>query len=227
MQPNVTALAKKAINAALNGNWNTAIQINEEILSKNPTDIDAKLRLGRAFIQTKQTQKAKKMFSEVLKLDPINQVAKKNLGLISKKISGGGENNQQSARSLIKEPGTSQEVAINLSHSRITAEDFSPGDPLTLRINKKSVSIYKTEGKKVTLISAIKENSLVRKINVVKSKKGLIKANFIRGTGKKAYILFKCTIPVFKSEKQDVRPYLKKGSINEPDLEITDNITQD
>ena len=44
-------------------------------------------------------------------------------------------------------------------------------------------------------------------------------ASFIKGVDREAEILIKCTIPVFKSEKQDVRPYIKKGSLDEGDME--------
>ena len=39
----------------------------------------------------------------------------------------------------------------------------------------------------------------------------------------KIYILIKCGLPIFKADKIDVRPYLKKGTIEEPEIEMEDS----
>ena len=224
MQPNVSALAKKAISAALKGNWNNAIAINEEILQKNSNDLDAKLRLGRAFIQTKQTAKATKLFTQVLKKDPINQVAKRNLDLINKNKGDVGDRNNISAKALIKEPGTTQEAFLEITATDLTSDDFTPGETLKLKLNKKSISVLKLNGGQPKPMGILKQPTIVNRINSVKNKKGQVSAHFIKGRGSKIHILFKCTIPVFRSEKQEVRPYLKKGTIVEPELEVVNQV---
>ena len=40
------------------------------------------------------------------------------------------------------------------------------------------------------------------------------------GRGKIIKLIIKSTIPIFRSERQDVKPYIKKGSIDEPELEM-------
>ncbi len=101
-------MARKAVKSALNGNWKEAIELNKSILEKNPSDLDAKIRLGRSFLQLGNYTEAKNCFKEVLALDPINQVALKNYEMAkNKKVEN---NNMGSKKSLIKEPGTTFET---------------------------------------------------------------------------------------------------------------------
>ncbi|RJR27312.1 tetratricopeptide repeat protein [candidate division WWE3 bacterium] len=218
MQANIALLAKKAIGEALKGNWESAIQFNIQILDKNPNNIDARLRLGRAYLQTKQFTKAKKMFKEVLQLDPINQVAQRNIDLInSKKLDL--NNNIVNPSLLIKEPGTTVEISLDLKGRGITGENLVPGEILVLKIKKRSVDIFRTKNKKEVLIGTIETGDVVSRLNKAQELKASTIASVIKGKDKMVEILFKTSIPVFKSEKQDIRPYIKKGSLDEPDAE--------
>ncbi|GIW69706.1 MAG: hypothetical protein KatS3mg101_0453 [Patescibacteria group bacterium] len=71
MQLSLAILSKKAIEAALAHDWQKAIELNTQILEKYPNNLETKIRLGRALIQVKQFEKAKKIFKEVLAVDPI------------------------------------------------------------------------------------------------------------------------------------------------------------
>ena len=81
MQQSLSALEKKAIKLALCENWAEAIATNKELLDLDPTNLQAKIRLGRAYLLSKDFRNASKMFKAVLEQDPINQIAKKNYEL--------------------------------------------------------------------------------------------------------------------------------------------------
>jgi tetratricopeptide (TPR) repeat protein len=219
MQLNTSVLAKKAIDAALKSDWQAAIKINTEILEKNPKSIDAKLRLGRAFMQKKEFKNAIKLFGEVLKVDPINQIAQKNLKLAKEK-KGNQNNHNVDAKSLIKEPGTSTQADIILNNNRLSVLDFSPGEPLKLKIKKRSIDVLKINGNSVSKIGTIEEKKLVTRINLASSKRSIKSISFLNGNDSRITILIKCDIPVFKADKQDTKPYIKKGSIEEPEIQI-------
>ena len=221
MQNGLPFLTKKAIDAALKSRWKEAISLNLQILDKDPSSTDAKVRLGRAYIQTGEFNKAKKIFKEVLEGDPINPVALKNYSLASQKKSEKNHVNLADPKSLLKEPGTTAEAAIEIAAKRMTAADFSPGEPLILKIDKRSVSVIKTK-REERIVIGILDKDFVSKLNSAKQKGAEASANFINGTGKNIKILIKCGIPIFKSERQDVRPYIKKGSIDEPELEMAE-----
>lgn len=212
MQTSISILTKQAISAALKQNWAEAIELNQAIIDKSPQDIEAKNRLGRAYIQLKEFSKAKKLFEDVLKLDPINNVALKNLEVAkSKKFDT--VIIPSNTNSFLKEPGTSEQLKIE---SSIDATKYSPIEPLILNIKKKSIDVV-IKGKVVGTI--IKED-IVSRVNSAIFQKGKVTAEFLKGKGKDVTIVLKSTVPVFKVDKLDVRPDIKKGSFEEPELEI-------
>ena len=223
MQFSLSVMTKKAIDAALKSNWKKAIEINSQILNQYPNNLDTKIRLGRALIQTKKFSRAKKIFKEVLKEDPINSIAKKNLDLAKdgkvERTSGSG----LKTKALLKEPGTTQEIKLDILAGRITADKLDPGEDLSIKIKKKSIDVYRNLKGNKSLIGTIENDYVVKRVNVACNKKGKLNATFTRGREKEIYILIKCGLPIFKADKIDVRPYLKKGTIEEPEIEMEDS----
>ncbi len=78
------SLQKQAIDAALNCKWQEAAQINQKLNLLDPENIPCLNRLAKALTELGQYTQAKKIYNEVLKLDPYNPIAAKNL----KRISG-------------------------------------------------------------------------------------------------------------------------------------------
>ena len=72
-------LEQQAIDAAISGNWKTAIKINKEILAEKKDDLGAHMRLGFAFFQSNKLRLAKHEFKYVLKLQPKNNIAEEHL----------------------------------------------------------------------------------------------------------------------------------------------------
>jgi len=72
----------KAIQAALKGDWEMAVEINLEILSNSPQNIPALNRLGRAYTELGQKEAAADSYSQVLKIDKYDTIASKNLKLL-------------------------------------------------------------------------------------------------------------------------------------------------
>jgi len=219
MQNTLTGLARRAIEASLKTDWKQAIEINSQILELEPKDIDAKVRLGRAYMQLGEFLKAKRLFKEVLETDPINPIALKNLKMASEKRVEKRNVNQIDTKSLLKEPGTCTEVRLAIDAKRIVASDFTPGEVLVLKIDKRSASIFKHKKDEQILIAQL-DHDLVTRLNKAKTQEAHITASFLSGENKDIKMIIKSTVPVFKSERQDIRPYLKKGSIDEPELEL-------
>ena len=87
----ISELEKKAIDNAVNGQWDKAIGFNEDIIKIDKKNIETYLRLGFAYLQTNKIKKAKKYYLQALKLHPGSILIKKNLERIkileSKKLS--------------------------------------------------------------------------------------------------------------------------------------------
>jgi len=226
MHLSLAILSKKAIDAALKAEWAEAIDLNSQILEKNPGNLDAKIRLGRALIQTRRFDKAKKIFKEVLKADPINSVALKNFDLAKKCKAETKGQVQIDTKSLLKEPGTTSEAIFEVTAKGITSKDFVSGENLFLRIKKKSIEVQKLKDGRKTTVGSIVDQDIVRKMNLSVERNGRICAGFLKGTEKHVIILIKSSIPVFRAEKQDIRPYLKKGSLDEPEIEVEEEVVE-
>lgn len=76
------AIHDKAIRAALNGNWENAVELNLEILADAPLNVAALNRLGRAYTELGQKEAAKDAYEQVLKIDKYDTIATKNLKLL-------------------------------------------------------------------------------------------------------------------------------------------------
>ncbi len=221
MSLSLAVLTKKAVEASLKQNWDEAIKLNSEILKIYPNNIDAKIRLGRCYLQIKDFTKAKKLFKEVLAVDPINSLALKNLELAkNKKTESNGESTLVSTKSLLKEPGTTYETEVPITAKGLKEEDFISGEELEFKVRKDDIEVYKNKKNHKILIGTIKNDYVVQKVKCVLDKGAKAKITFIRWKEKELVVLIKTSIPVFKPDKVEIRPYLRKGTIEEPELEI-------
>lgn len=69
----------QAIQAALNNNWSKAIELNLSILKENPSDIDALLRLAKAYDESSRPVLSQRTYKSVLQIDKFNAIAKRGL----------------------------------------------------------------------------------------------------------------------------------------------------
>jgi tetratricopeptide (TPR) repeat protein len=221
MQESIPSLTRKAISASLKGSWKEAVEYNTQILEKSPRDLDAKNRLGRALMQLGEFPKAKKIFKDVLTVDPINQVAQRNYKLATdKKI----EKNSQTIidpRNLIKEPGCTTEIQLDIEAKRLNASNFMPGEQLEVKLANGRVEFYKKNSRGTGTLVSKTNSEMVKKLTKVKKLGGTFSAYFSSGLGKKIVILVRSSVSVFRAQKQEVKPYIKRGSIEEPELEIS------
>lgn len=70
---------EEARRAALDGNWDAAIEINKELLARDPKDSSAYNRLGRAYLERRDYAAAYEAYSDALKSDPANLISRRNL----------------------------------------------------------------------------------------------------------------------------------------------------
>src|SRR5437879_12407336 len=65
----------QATAAALEADWPRAVELNQKLVETSPEDLEARNRLGRAFIELGRLDEAKAAFAEVLKIEPYNSIA--------------------------------------------------------------------------------------------------------------------------------------------------------
>lgn len=83
-------IIEEARRAALDGNWDLAIEINKELIARDPRDTAAFNRLGRAYLEKREYALAYEAYSDALKSDPANLISRRNLQRLEYLRSGNG-----------------------------------------------------------------------------------------------------------------------------------------
>lgn len=138
-----------AIKAALECNWKRAIEVNQAILKEQPKDIDALNRLGFAYLKLGEAKRAKKIFEKVLKIDPFNPIALKNLKKLKVPTF--------QSKSRLEDVGKTNTNTTYNNHHKISPDVFLEQPGLTKTVNlvnlaNKSVLSHLHSGQKVILI---------------------------------------------------------------------------
>jgi hypothetical protein len=72
-------IVEEARQASLEGRWDEAIAINRELIERDGRDTDAHNRLGRALLELRDYAGAYEAYSNALRSDPANLIARRNL----------------------------------------------------------------------------------------------------------------------------------------------------
>ncbi len=91
-------LKTQAIQTALTGDWETAINLNQQLLKEYPDDIETLNRLAYAMMAMGKIKQAKNIYLKVLKIDTKNPIALKNIKRLPEKRKGDRQN-------LVFDPG--------------------------------------------------------------------------------------------------------------------------
>ncbi len=142
-------LRDKAIQTALTGDWKQAINTNKELLDENPEDIDALNRLALAFTILRKTTSAKTTYQRVLKIDPLNPIALRNLkNLKTSRTSAKNLNFSQEIQinnQFIEETGKTKVIELlNLAQANVI-QSLRTGEFVGLSIKRSKIFILKGE----------------------------------------------------------------------------------
>jgi tetratricopeptide (TPR) repeat protein len=72
-------VVEDARQAALAGEWNHAIELNKQLLERTPRDAEAYNRIGRAHLEMREYAEAIEAYTQALKMDKANIIARRNL----------------------------------------------------------------------------------------------------------------------------------------------------
>lgn len=138
------SLTQLAIQKAINNEWQEAIGLNEQILAENPEDIDALNRIAQAYFNLCQPEKAQKRYSQVLKFDPYNPIAKRNLEKIKNFINN--KNTKTSSLithfNFIEEPGKTKVISLVRIGEKKVLSQIQTCTELELNIRSQCISLY-------------------------------------------------------------------------------------
>jgi tetratricopeptide (TPR) repeat protein len=143
--PSPALLHKQAINAAISCNWQNAIELNQQILKTEPNNTEVLNRLAKALFETGSYTAAKKIYNQVLELDPYNTIAQKNLKKVAslKKdgVNAASQSMSLSPSMFLEEPGVTALVNLVKVAEPQKLLKLSPGTVVNLVAKKRSVSV--------------------------------------------------------------------------------------
>lgn len=133
----MVTLKSQAIQTALVGDWDAAINLNQLILQEEPNDIDTLNRLAFAFLSTGDTKNAKALYEKVLSLDMKNPIALRNLKRLHD--SNTKKPNVTLNNLFIEEPGKTKVIElINVADKKVISY-LRSGEKLELIIKRNKI----------------------------------------------------------------------------------------
>ncbi|KKQ45307.1 MAG: hypothetical protein US62_C0017G0026 [Candidatus Woesebacteria bacterium GW2011_GWA1_37_8] len=142
------SLAQQAIQKALSGNWDEALELNKEILGNDPNNTDALNRTARAYAELGKIELAKKTAKKVLVIDPFNTIALKAFDKWKSMKNGVAYKSEPVKPQLfLEEPGKTKVVfLINLGDKGVIAK-LDAGDDVKLNAHGHKISICTKDSK--------------------------------------------------------------------------------
>ena len=144
------AFADQAVQAALEADWTRAIDLNTRILGANADNLEARNRLGRALLETGKLDEAKAAYADVLKAEPNNPIALRNLArlatLLEHKTKTNMTRSKTQPRLFIEDMGKTGILRlINPAPPQVVAK-YSPGAEAELRERDGLIAVHARDG---------------------------------------------------------------------------------
>ena len=146
----IRAMSDQAVAAALDADWEHAVELNMKILAERPDDVEARNRLGRAPLELGNLDEAKAAYAEVLRSEPNNPIALRNTSriaiLIEHKTRPNTTTSKTQPRLFIEDMGKTGILRlINPASPHVVAK-YSPGAEAELREHEGLLAVHARDG---------------------------------------------------------------------------------
>ncbi len=166
---------KKAIDLAMEGKWQDAVDANKRLVENFADDVDAYNRLGRAYMELGEYEEARDSYRRALEIDPYNMIARKNaarlehLGGAAVAVKERPQRDTISRRvdphAFIEETGKTGVVSLQrLAPAQVVAAMVA-GDKLELRVEGQNLVVENGRGKYLGIVEPKHAQRLIRLIN--------------------------------------------------------------
>lgn len=225
--------AEQAIQLALESKWEEAAALNRTIVQAAPTDVDAWNRLGKALLELGRFREAFESYARSVELDPVNQIAKKNLerleGLKDQEVSRGPSIARVAQDLFIEEVGKT-----GLTMLQIASVDLMPtltaGDEVLLKPLDDAISVESADGDYLGQIEPKLGLRLLRLMEGGSQYAAAVKSlqdDKVELIIKETYRSLTQTRPSFQpSSSESVRPYIRESLLRLGD-EDEDELLED
>lgn len=162
--------SKQAITLAIQGRWREAIAANGSIIESFPNDVEAYNRLGKAYMELGEYEKAREAYNKSLGLDRYNSIARRNMQRLAQLGSGGAvvsaenENRKVTPQHFIEETGKAGIVSLyNLTSPEVLARVMS-GDRVNLKVDGQRLIAESGDGEYLGQVDSKQGQRLIRMI---------------------------------------------------------------
>ncbi len=131
-------LAEHAINLAMSGSWEEAVEVNRRLVEEFDPDVEAWNRLGKAYAQLGRIAEARGSYDAALALDPSNAIAQRNRQRLATlreeaQVTGSEDGRQADPAFFIEETGKTAATALFSDAPKETLARVAAGDLLSMR----------------------------------------------------------------------------------------------
>ena len=141
--------AQQAVDLALDGLWDEARSVNEDILQYFPDDVETMNRLGKANLELGNLSTAKTNFEKVLYLSPYNSIAKKNLerlSLLPTRRATSQNTKKVAPKLLLEKNGRTGVTVLRTCARQDILAHVASGDLVTLEVFNESLRVLNSDG---------------------------------------------------------------------------------
>jgi hypothetical protein len=156
-----------AIQLAMSNRWEEAVNVNRSIIQLFPNDGDSHNRLGKALMELGRYNEAKRAYKKALELDPMNQIAKKNLdrlNVLVKSKMAQAATVQVDPTLFIEETGKTAITVLQDMPKDVLAA-LNAGDPLELNPEGNRIALETPSGDLVGYVEPKLTARLVKLMN--------------------------------------------------------------
>ncbi len=152
--------AEEARKFAIAGEWDSAANMNRQILEVSPRDVEALNRLGKALMEIGNLDEAIEVYRQALSLDSSNVIAQRNAGRLEQLISAKAADapaataahrsgNAVLASVFVEEVGKT--FITDLIRPTVDAilTQLAPADEVEMQVEEKSVAVYDQHGNRL------------------------------------------------------------------------------
>ncbi len=141
--------SKEAIDMAMQARWQEAVEINQEIITSFPEDVDAYNRLGRAYMELGQYKLSRKAYQKTVELDQYNAIANRNLRRLNDLKDSGKtevETDKVEPQQFIEEIGKTGVVTLEELAKKEKRASTVAGDKAILKIDGSYLVVENSRG---------------------------------------------------------------------------------
>ncbi len=162
----ITPQKTHAIQTALTGDWELAIQLNEEILRENPQDIETLNRLAFAYTVAGKVKEAKRTYQKVLDIDTFNPIALKNLKRLGGTLAPHKSSNIYPFDSdlFLEESGKTKIIALVNAAQPKLLKALQAGQLLSVCVKRSKVFILDSDNQYIGMLPDNTSSRLIKLI---------------------------------------------------------------